>query len=179
MNNLNRYVVYQPQAVDLGEFYRQNHHRGVGYALSMGIDGETARDIVSDALLTMLERSDRIDGRRNPESLFFNIVKNRCYDHLRHTAYVNRHAREMAFAGTPYSEDADARVRRRELTIAIDVALGRLSKSEREIFVAVRIHKESYREVAARLNLRIRQIDRPLYKASLAINRALERYKVG
>lgn len=151
--------------VDFSEFYKRNFEKGYRFAFSY-IKNEAAYDIVSDVFLKLFERRGDIDANRNIESLFMTMVHNKCFDYLRHEVYQRAYRRSKSYEDTISREEVAADVVEvRELFTSVYGKLGELSEKERNVFVAVRLNGETYKEVAERLSISLRSVEYSVNKA--------------
>jgi len=151
---------------DMSLFYEQNYKHGVNIAMKYGLDYENGRDIVSDVFLKLLETNVAIDSNRNPVSLFRTMVINKCLDFIRHKKLINKHHKESVINASSKSESSDANCLYKELESIVSSSLDKLTPRQREIFLSVRVENLSYKETAKRMNIRLRQVEFPLNKAT-------------
>lgn len=116
------------------------------YARSMGLDEDTARDMIQDALVKAYER---LRSCRNPERFGLwvgRILRNRCLDHLKSAP------QQRTFPLSPELPSADGNPERhrerRDIRNALRDALDALPPEQREAFLLKHGEGRSYEEMA-------------------------------
>lgn len=161
------------EPIDFAEFYKKNFEKGCRFAYSY-IKDEAARDIVQDVVLKLIEMNEAIDSGRNLDNLFMTMIRNKCLDYIRHLACTNAYRNERDFASSVSREDmTSGRVEIRDLSEAITGRLERMSDREREVFIAIRMDKETYKQVARRMQISTKSVEYALNKSTRAMNEFL------
>jgi len=123
----------------------------VCYAASLLGDSDQAEDAAQECFVRFWERREtwRIEG--SLRGLLFQIVRNLALDERRRVAARARAADRADEARPPRTPEQETEAA--ELRELISRALGALPKRRREVFVLVRVHGLSHREVAELLDI--------------------------
>ncbi len=145
------------------------------HACRMVGNGDTAADLVQEALVTGYRR---LSSLRSPERVgawLFRILANRVRDHLRHTRRREIPLHEVPGAaparGDPAEDAADAEVHER-----VRRALVRLTPEQREAFVLKHVEGRSYEEIAAVLDLPVAALKMRVHRARDALRVLLKEF---
>lgn len=158
------------QRIDFSRFYTENFERGYRFACTY-TDSETAYDIVSEVFLKLYERKEDLDYQRNVGSLLMTMIRNKCFDHLRHEVYKCAYATSMKREDSASTADMTAnRVEVRELSRFIDNSLATMAAKERDIFIYIQMENKTYKEVAERLQVSKRSVEYCLNKARRTVS---------
>lgn len=158
------------QRIDFSHFYTENFERGYHFACTY-TDTETAYDIVSEVFMKMYERKEDLDYQRNVGSLLMTMIRNKCFDHLRHEVYKRTYATSKTYEDSASTADMTAsRVEVRELSNIIGNSLATMSAKERDIFISIQMGNKTYKEVAERLQVSKRSVEYCLNKARRTVS---------
>jgi RNA polymerase sigma-70 factor (ECF subfamily) len=132
---------------------------------------DEAEDVVQDAYLHLLQK-ERFEALDHPKAFLYRIAANLTVDSLRKHKTRSSHAlSEIALQGAAQSANApDARVEIRRLL----AVLGELPPLCREAFFLNRLDGFTHAEIAERLNLSVRTIDRYIDRASTHLKRRVK-----
>jgi RNA polymerase sigma-70 factor (ECF subfamily) len=123
----------------------------VNYVASLGLDGDSAEDVAQQTLVRLWERREKLKVEGSLRGLLFRIARNLCFDLLRQRTARDRVTRDTPVGSnvpTPFDHTASA-----ELRTIIEAAINSLPQRRREVFLLVRYHGLSHREVAEMLGL--------------------------
>lgn len=148
------------------------------YAKRYVSDADDLEDILQNAFIHLWERRESITFI-SISALLFTIVRNGCLNYLKHQALVNGYEQAMqdkaAGAEALYSIDmkgyADSDTLYNELTQQIEQVMQELPPRCREIFTMSRFEGLKNREIADRLGISIKVVEKHISKA-LTIFRA-------
>jgi RNA polymerase sigma-70 factor (ECF subfamily) len=152
-------------------YYESMRH----YAWFKTGDTQLADDIVQEVFLRLWQTKDRI----NPDtvkSLLYTITNNLIKSHYRHIKITyNFEINDNSEKITPNS--ADTNIRMEEMKSQIEKVLLLIPETSREVFLMNRIDDLSYGEIAERLGLSIKTIEKRMTLA-LSIIRKNINYKI-
>lgn len=134
-------------------------------------------DIVQEVFVGLWERRQGLDVNVSAENYLLTCVKNRCLNHLRHQEV--RQAYEEQVANCPLYEldQSDEQLYDlQELERLLADALERLPMEYRVAFEMNRLEGHSLEEVAARLGVSVRTIERYRDKALAILQKELKDY---
>jgi len=137
---------------------------------------EVASDLVQDLFVQLWERHDAGDLPPLTTAYLYTAARNRALKHLRHRRVVARWAEEAARAPTPTGQQADERVRAREVAEAVRRALDELPERCREIFLLSRESQLTYAAIAQALDISVKTVETQMWRALKALRRSLAPY---
>lgn len=151
------------------------------YAMHFVCDADTVEDILQDSFLRLWERRDAL-AFTSVQALLFRIVRNKCLNHLRDQAIHERHTVNASAGGeiweSFYNADffgnSDYELLYHELRRQIESVLGELPERSREIFEISRFEGLKNREIAERLGISVKIVERHIGRALKLLN---ERFK--
>lgn len=146
-------------------------HRLNDFARKVVRDDDISQDIVQEVFVKIWEKRLEIDPT-NIEAFLFKLVRNRCIDYIKHLKVVNSYIEEIHqiskyeelyridFVGNePYV------LIEQELNIKIEKTIQSLPERCREVFILSRINGLKNREIAEKLNINIKNVERHLSRA--------------
>ena len=138
-------------------------------------DSSLAEDIAQETFVKLwdMRASVRMDS---VHSLLYAISSNLLKNHLKHKSVVLKF--ELAQNGTDYKTDeADYGIRQQQLKDKIDVILSEMPEKCRIPFLMNRIDELSYTEIADRLELSVKAVEKRMKEAIAFVRNRLE-YKI-
>ncbi|WP_052052733.1 RNA polymerase sigma-70 factor [Prevotella sp. S7 MS 2] len=142
------------------------------YAMHFILDADEAQDIVQECFITLWERR-KLLITTSLSSLLFVMVRNRCFNHLRHEALISRfpstHIPESPGSEALYQlnliNDAEHELLYNELRRQIDDVLDTLPERSKQIFTMSRLEGMKNREIAEQLGISIKVVERHISRA--------------
>ncbi|MDB5091370.1 MAG: polymerase sigma-70 factor, subfamily [Mucilaginibacter sp.] len=139
-------------------------------------DIDAAEEIVSDMFVMLWENGHEINFTGTVSSYLFKSVKNKCLNYLKHqkieNLYVNYLEREQLLSEVVFS--AESPYLEKEMTRQINIALESLPEKCREIFMMSRFDHMKYKDIAAKLNLSPKTVERQVGIALDKLRRLLK-----
>ncbi len=143
-------------------------------------DWEWARDLTQETWIKVYERIQSYDSRRSFRAWLFAVHRNVCLDFVRR-AWVRLEAATpigSAVFGERVAESGPhEQAERREFHEHLLRALGRLSKSQRQVFVRVDIEQDDPQEVAKDMGMKYGTLRTTLHFARKRVAKALREMK--
>ncbi len=147
------------------------------FARNVVKDDVISQDIVQEVFVKVWEKRYEI-VTINLEAFLFRLVRNRCIDYIKYLKVVNNRMQEIEKA-SKYEElyridfigDEPYVLIEQELKQKIEQTIESLPERCREVFILSRINGLKNREIADRLNINIKNVERHL-------SRALQSFKV-
>lgn len=147
------------------------------FACSVVKDGVISQDIVQEVFVKVWEKKAEVEII-NLEAFLFRLVRNRCIDYIKYLKIVNNRMQEIKIA-SKYEElyridflgDEPYVLIEQELSQKIEKTIENLPERCREVFILSRINGLKNREIAEKLNINIKNVERHL-------SRALQSFKV-
>jgi len=138
-------------------------------------DVDLADDIVQEVFLKLWTHLNNIKGE-TVKALLYTIASNTIKNHFKHQTVVYNFQKqdqknEMA------DEEADSALRQEELNRKLQGALAEIPVKAREVFLMNRIENLTYADIAQRLGLSVKAIEKRMSEA-LSILRSRISYKI-
>jgi RNA polymerase sigma-70 factor (ECF subfamily) len=168
------------ETFDFARLFEKYSGRFIVYAASY-VGKDAAQDIVMDAFMYYWERRDKLNWT-NPPAYILNTVRHRCLNHIR--------ARKVRVEGAAklsadHSRMMDLKISTLEaidpgeifpdnIYSASQKALDLLPERTREIFILIRMHGYSYKEVAEKLSVTVKNVEFELVKATRLLRAMLK-----
>lgn len=154
----------------LGELYRELGPVLVSLARSMLRDRAEADDVVADSLIRVHDKAAGFRGERGLRTWVLRIVANRCRDLLRRRRFDAGEPEShdpLAHAGLRVEplEEWDHALDQEKALAALERAIGRLPREQREAVILRDRLGLSQEEVAAMLGIRVGAVKSRLFRA--------------
>lgn len=167
-------------ATDFAKLYDSCFHNACCMADSILRSTDSARehaiegmDIVQDCFATLAADIASIDEGRNPRSLVMTMVRSRCLDVLRRRRLHTQLQDEWEVTALATVNNVAEMVMAADLQQTIDKCLQKLPPIEGQLFRIIRLEGHSYREAAEMAGIGLRQVERPVTRATLAVREAV------
>jgi len=139
-------------------------------------DIAAAEEIVSDLFVMLWESGHEINFNGNLSSYLFKCVQNKCLNYLKHqkveNLYVNYLLKNQLLDETIRS--AESPYLEKEMAQQINIALESLPDKCREIFMMSRFEHLKYKEIASKLSLSPKTVERQIGIALDKLRRLLK-----
>jgi len=137
-------------------------------------DADIADDIVQEAFIKVWNMRDEIRSE-TVKALLYKIVGNLAFNHLKHKQVVYNF--ENNYEQDTHSEQADAKIISDEFNEYLQRVIASIPDNSREVFLMNRMEGLTYEEIANRLDLSVKAIEKRMSEA-LKIVRSKISYKV-
>lgn len=123
-----------------------------------------AEDIVQEVFMQLWLHRDRLDERRSLYNLLFTMTKHRIYDHFRRRFNLEALRQPLSEfdAACDKTEDPESSLETEQLRQTISQAVAAMPPRRQKIFVLSRQEHLSRQEIAQRLGLSLRTVDKHL-----------------
>ncbi len=156
----------------LEELFFRTFPRLFDFASKITRDNAIAEDILQDAFIKLWEKKGRIESI-NIEAYLFKLVRNQCLDYIRFVKIVSEKETELAEV-SKYEElyridfvrDEPCLLIREELKNEIEKTIDSLPARCREVFILSKIDGLKNREIAEKLQINIKNVERHLARAA-------------
>lgn len=154
----------------------RSHNRELNGFARRRVGPQEAEDIVQEAYLHLLQE-DRLASLQYPRAYLFRVASNLAVDLKRKTRIRSQYVVEdvEAEGSATRGTNSQSGVEGVMEVIRLQVCLGRLPPLCRAIFLLNRLDGLSYPEIAARLGVSVRTVNRNMTKASDYLCRHLDR----
>ena len=141
------------------------------FAKNVVKDDVISQDIVQEVFVKLWENRDKIESL-NLEAFLFLMVRHRCIDYIKHMKVVNNRMLEIQVS-SKYEElyridfvgDEPYILIEEELNIKIEKTIKSLPERCREVFILSRIEGLKNKEIAEKLDINIKNVERHLSRA--------------
>ena len=125
-------------------------------------DIEAAEDIVQEVYLKLWDKRDQIE-MKTVKSFLFTIANNMSINHLKHRTIVFNFARNES--GSRKVETPQYQLELKEFQNKLEKILANMPENARVVFLMNRIEKLTYNEIAERLGLSVKAIEKRMSTA--------------
>ncbi len=125
-------------------------------------DGDLATDIVQDVFLKVWEKPIDVN-QKSIKALLYKMVTDAFLDHLRKNKVADKYLKRLQFdfsANTP-----DEILEYEELKQQYETSLAALGEKQRSVFLMSRIENLTYKEIADRLSVSVKAVEKRMSQA--------------
>jgi len=150
------------------KFFLENFPKVKAFAWKLLKSEDDAEDIAQDIFVKLWSHPELWVEREKWDSYLFSMVRNCIYNFLAHKS-VEDHYRENIAEDTQFSfSDVDDTVNKlyaKEINLLLKMAIEQMPAQRRRIFIMSRRQGLTNQEIAEKLNLSVRTVERHLYLA--------------
>jgi RNA polymerase sigma-70 factor (ECF subfamily) len=167
-------MIQKGDEIAFEKVFRKFHPRLYNFALKVVKNNEIAEDIIQDIFIKLWEKKEKIKPV-NIEGFIFKVLKNQCITHLRNLKIIENarfnlsnmsHIEELY--RIDFIRDEPYVLIEQELQLEIDRVLNMLPDRCKEVFVLSRLNGLKNREIAQKLGINIKNVERHITKALTA-----------
>ncbi len=165
------------------DLFYQYHGRLVLFAHKFTGDLQVSQDIVQDAFLKLWEKSPSLASLDVPRAYLFQSVKNSCLNHIRHIKI--RHSAEGQIVSQLLEaeknhflnqDDPLQSLLEQDVQRKIDEIIQSMPEKCREVFLLSRTEMLKNREIADRLGISVKMVEKQISKALMILRANLSEY---
>lgn len=127
-------------------------------------DGFEREEIVQKVFIRFWKMRERIDVEKDPDGLLFIITRNLVFNET-HRSANEKALKEAILMDAAAQEDIESKIETDDLSSYIDSLVAGLPKRQREAFELSQNEGLSYKEIAQRMNISEKGVERHLYLA--------------
>lgn len=150
-----------------GSFFRSHYGRLIAYCQLFVKDKMLAEDLVQDTFINFWEKRSDLDSDRQMESLLFISLRNRCFNFMRDQNTASKKLSEYQestqtlqyIAQIDYLND-EAVTLEEQLIQELDAAIDHLPLRCRDVFRLAKLEGLKNREVAEKLGISVKAVER-------------------
>ena len=136
-------------------------------------DGELATDIAQEAFMLLWEKRTRLK-QTQIKSLLYKMAGNIFIDKIRKQKIAQKHLANIHFEWR--QDSTEDRVAYQELKEQYEKALMLLTEKQRSVFLMNRMEDLTYKEIAERLNVSVKAIEKLMSKALSTLKTTIPNY---
>lgn len=156
----------------LEELFSRTFPRLFDFANKITKDGQVAEDILQDVFIKLWENKERIESI-NIEGYLYRLVRNQCLDYIRFIKVISEQEVELdsiqkfeELYRIDFIRDEPYLLIQEELKKQIEETIDALPPRCREVFILSKIEGLKNREIAERLQINIKNVERHLARAT-------------
>lgn len=157
------------------KFYLSYAGRMISFARQY-VDADTAEDIVHDIFLKVWDQKSTIIVDKESQNYLLSMVKNACYDHLKHQkvseTFLNKAELQLKMDSLAYDEISNNDPN--ETLQVIYALIDKLPPKSKAIFEKAYLEKQKSKDIAAEMNLSVRTVETHIYNALKLIRKSLK-----
>ena len=133
-------------------------------------DAALAEDIVQETFIKLWKKKTTI-RKETVKSLLYTIANNTVINHFNHMKVVRNHESQVVASGAgKYEYSPQYLLEEKEFEKKLNTIINKIPEGSREVFLMNRIEEMKYTEIAERLELSVKAVEKRMSKA-LAIIR--------
>ena len=148
---------------DLRELYDQYFESIRGFLYYKCGDIDLAEDLVQETFIKVWNKKDEIQ-LDTVKSLLYTIANNLLMNHFNHQSVVREHQKNTSLEVSSNMNSPQFVLEEKEFEEKLNDAISRLPDDCREVFLMNRIEKLKYKEIAERLGLSVKAIEKRMSK---------------
>ena len=157
---------------DLRKLYDENFESLRGFLYYKCGDVDLANDLVQETFLKVWSKRDDIQIE-TVKSLLYTIANNLLMNHFNHEKVVREHQKSSQVEISSNSTSPQFQMEEEEFERKLNKVIENLPPDCREVFLMNRIDKLKYAEIAERLNLSVKAIEKRMSKTLSIIRESL------
>lgn len=159
---------------DLREVYETYFESIRNFLYYKSGDIDLSSDIVQEVFIKVWEKRDDIK-RETLKSLLFTIANNLLMNHFNHMKVVRAHEGESSAASDKEVNTPQFQMEEQEFGDRLKAVLDKIPDTSREVFLMNRIEKIKYDEIAERLDISVKAVEKRMSKAIAILRENLGR----
>ena len=133
-----------------------------------------AEDVTQNIFLRVWEKRRELGGTRSLRSYLYTMARNAVFDIFSHSIVEDKYMQEhINSAAERRDAPLSEKIETEELALLIAVAVDRMPEQRRRVFSLSRYEELSNKEIAARLNLSVKTVERHMTAALSQLRRLL------
>lgn len=157
---------------DLKEAYDEHFESLRAFLYYKTFDKQLSEDLVQEVFIKLWEK--RKDIRKETlKSLLYTIANNLLINHFNHLKVVYSHENEVKLFPKVNSQTPEFVYQEKEFETQFNIIINQIPEGSREVFLMNRIEKLTYHEIADRLGLSVKAVEKRMSKALKIIKEKL------
>ncbi|EDM36095.1 RNA polymerase ECF-type sigma factor [Pedobacter sp. BAL39] len=151
------------------EIYRRHYALLFSHAYKRLGDKELAKDLIQELFTNTWEKRELFVLKSSLAGYFFTTINNRIVNHFLHEGVKEKYASAFSSFASKEETRSDHRIREKQLAELIEKEIQQLPPKMRQIFEMSRKEHLSHKEIAERLELNEKTVDRQVSNALLRL----------
>ena len=172
-NNFNLNKIFKPEKANIVVFkeYFDNYFNDIkGYLYYKSSDIELSEDFAQEAFLKLWENLEKVNNK-TVKSYLYTIANNLFKNHYNRKKVEFRFISNLSESNT---ESPEFLLELKEFDKLLQSALAKIPEKSRIVFLMNRIDKLTYSEIAERLQLSVKAIEKRMKKALEILNNSID-----
>ncbi len=159
---------------DLKSTYEQHFSAIRNFIYFKTRESGLSEDLVQDVFIKLWNKRDTI-RKETVKSLLYTIANNLVINHFNHMKVVYAHETDSARYGNNEFNTPQFIIEEKEYETRLNEVINMIPEGSRDVFLMNRIEKMKYDEIAERLDLSVKAVEKRMSKALLIIREELGR----
>ncbi|MBV6646932.1 MAG: sigma-70 family RNA polymerase sigma factor [Cyclobacteriaceae bacterium] len=137
-------------------------------------DTDLSEDLVQEVFIKVWEKRDTI-RKDTIKSLLYTMANNLLMNHFNHLKVIHHHEAESGLNESEVVNSPEFVYEEKEFEVKLNMVLQKIPDGSREVFLMNRIDKLKYDEIAKRLEISVKAVEKRMSKALAIIKEELGR----
>ena len=146
------------------------------YAFNFISDTDTAEEIVQELFFQIWQKRDALNIQTSFKSYLFRSVHNSCLNAIKHKNIQQKHIEQTLHEQSKNAHEFSDALVVSELQAKIRRTIDKLPKERRKIFLMIRYDNLKYAQVAAQLNISVKNVENQMGSALRMMRDELKEY---
>lgn len=159
------------------KFFIENYPKVKAFAWKILKSEDDAEDIAQDIFVRLWDKPELWLEREKWDGYLFSMLKNYIYNFLAHKSveahYLEDAAEKIQLSSLDVEKDITEEIYAKEISLLLKMAVEQMPEQRRKVFVLSRYHGLSNQEIADKLQLSVRTVERHLYLALSDLKRII------
>ncbi len=159
---------------DLKEIYELHFQAILNFIYYKTRDMKIAEDLVQDVFVKLWSKRETV-RKETVKSLLYTIANNMMINHYNHMKVVYAHEADSTRYGSNERQTPQFLLEEKEYEEKLNYVINMIPEGSRDVFLMNRIEKMKYDEIAERLSLSVKAVEKRMSKALAIIREELGR----
>lgn len=160
------YLNEQEKRRKFEQFFVLTYPKVKAFAQKLVQSEEDAEDIAQDVFVKLWDNPELWENEESWNAYIYTMVRNYIYNFLKHKSVEQSYQEQFVqLNDVPLQPDACDDLYVKEIELLVEMALERMPEQRRKVFVLSRKQGMSNQEIADRLQLSVRTVERHIYLA--------------
>ncbi len=156
--------------------YVENSKSLKNYLYYLTGDHDRADDHLQNAFIALWKNCAKV-GIESAAPYLYRVAKNFFLKEVRHEKVKLNFQKQSTYQNEP-STSSDEGIQLQQFEEALENAISDLTEGQREVFLMSRMEKMKYHEIAEKLGVSVKAIEKRMHKALRQLNEALKEFEI-